>query len=315
MIYVLYGTEEYLMSKEVDTIIRSKQIDPLGIVHYSLENTVLEDVIEDASMPCLFSEYKMIVCENAYIFTGSTKKGLPEQNISLLETYMKNPNEQTILVFKTSSEKLDERKKIVKQIKKEHTVKELNGIGNINAFVEGLFTGYQIDRGTIALFMKRVGDNLLLLENEAEKIKVYAYEEKTIDKEDVRALTNKTIDLNIFTFIDAIIGKRKAEAMETYEELIKLNEEPIAIVVMLSNQFRIMYQAKELIKQGYTEKGIAETLDIHPYRVKKALEKGIHYSSEVLLQYLHKLGDIDFQIKSGKVDKYIALELFILGMK
>lgn len=314
MVYLFYGTEEYILKKEVDKLIQENHIEEYGLVKYNLENTRLEDIIEDISMPSLFSSQKLIVCENAYIFTGQNKKGPIEQNLSLLESYLKQPNDDNILVFKMLTEKLDERKKIVKMMKKEGLVKECSTKGNAITFAKSLFTDYKISDTVLQYFVKRVGEDFYLLEQEAEKLKIYKYEEKEIQKEDIDALTSKAVDLNIFTFIDNIIYKRKKEVMETYDELMKRNEEPIAIIIMLANQFRIMYQSKELLKKGYTEKAISETLGIHPFRVKKALEKANHYTSAILLSYLRKLGDLDKQIKTGKLDKYLGLELFMLGI-
>ena len=83
---------------------------------------------------------------------------------------------------------------------------------------------------------------------------------------------------------------------------------------MLANQFRIMYQSKQLLKKGYSEREIANLLEIHEFRVKKALEKGRKYSSDEILKKLEDLADLDYQIKSGQLDKNIGLELFILNM-
>ena len=94
--------------------------------------------------------------------------------------------------------------------------------------------------------------------------------------------------------------------------MIKMNEEPIKIIVMLSNQFRIIYQAKRLYKQGYSGNDIATLLDIHPYRIKLALEKGRNYSEKDLINNLYKLAVLDEEIKTGKKDKYMALELFLI---
>lgn len=94
--------------------------------------------------------------------------------------------------------------------------------------------------------------------------------------------------------------------------MLKINEEPLKIIIILANQFRIMYQSKELLKKGYTEKDIASILKIHPYRVKLAIQNGRSYSSKTLLKYLNDLADIDIGIKTGKLNKDLALELFIL---
>ena len=96
--------------------------------------------------------------------------------------------------------------------------------------------------------------------------------------------------------------------------MLKLNEEPIKIIIMLANKFRLMYQACELSKKGFPIDDIATKLNAKRYPVQLALEKGYRYDSEVLLHHLDELANLDSNIKMGLVDKEIALELFILKL-
>ena len=208
----------------------------------------------------------------------------------------------------------DERKKIVKALKKEATVVECNQVSNMNQFIQELFKNYRISQEDINLFQKRVGNHLELLEQEAEKLKIAAIEDKMITTELIDDLTVQTIDLDIFSLIEAIVNKQKEKAMTMLDEMIKRGEEPIMILIMLANQFRIIYQAKELYQKGYTEKNIASMLNIHPFRIKKALEKGRMFPSDILLTYLKQLAELDYQIKNGEMNKRLGLELFLLGL-
>ena len=83
---------------------------------------------------------------------------------------------------------------------------------------------------------------------------------------------------------------------------------------MLANQFRLMYQSKELYRKGHTESDTASILNVHPYRVKLAVNKARDYPSDLLLKFLNELANIDYQIKNGTLDKNLALELFILKL-
>ena len=94
--------------------------------------------------------------------------------------------------------------------------------------------------------------------------------------------------------------------------MLKTNEEPIKIIILLASQFRIMYQTKELLKRGMSKNDIASTLKIHPYRVEIAMQQGRKYDSKTLLKYLNNLADLDINIKTVKTNKYLALEMFIL---
>lgn len=312
MIYLLYGKELLLIEKKIEEIIKKEHLSEYSINKYDLENDSLNSIIEDATTISMFGDKKGIVVANSYIFTGTTKKSSIEQNTDLLLSYLDHFNPDTILIFFTLSEKLDERKKITKSIKKVGSVIEIGRNQNLNAIVKEMFEDYEIKSNVIQLLIDRVGDNLQILKQECDKIKTYKDKEKTVTEQDVLNLTTKNIDADIFKLIENIVLKRKQTALEAYQEMIKRNEEPIKILILLANQFRIMYQAKELSKKGYTANDIASTLEVHPYRLKLALEKSKDFSSSILLHYLEELADLDSNIKSGIVEKDLALELFIL---
>lgn len=312
MIYLFYGIEDYLIQKEIDSIKQKNNIEEISISRYDLINTNIEKIIEDCEMNSMFTDKKVIIVNNSYIFTGQSKKGQIEQNLEALEKYINNPNIDTLLIFISDSEKLDERKKIVKLIKQKGIVKEFNTTTNINSIVKSFFNDYKISDSSITKLINRVGNNLPLLEEEAEKLKLYKDDIKEINDEDILKITNKNVDLDIFKLIDNIIMKNKKVAIETYNEMIKYGEEPIKILIMIASQIRLMYQTKLLYKKGYTEKDSASLLGIHPYRVKLATEKGRKYTESDLLMYLDNLADLDSKIKQSNVDKKMAIELFIL---
>lgn len=314
MNYLFYGLETFFMEKEIKKIIDNANIPGYAINKYDLEIDLLDDILEDASMISLFDEKKIIVVDNAYIFTRKVVKNPLSHNLDNLLKYLQNPNPNTIIIFNIIYEKIDSVKKISKEIKKNGIVKEFNKSENIVDIAKNLFGDYQIGITDLNFFIDRVGKDLLILEQEVNKIKVYKGDDKKITKEDIISLTHKNIDIDIFALIEAIVSKNKDKAMEIYGEMIKRNEEPIKIIVMLGNQFRIIYQAKELYNKGYTEGNIATKLGIHPYRIKLALQSGRRYSSELLLDCLEKLADLDINIKNGTIDKNFGLELFILGL-
>jgi len=309
MVYLLFGLEKYLINKEISKILESYSIEPINTSNYNLEESGFKDIIDDAQTPSMFGDKKAILVDNSYIFTGKNVKNESYPEIFL--EYFKNVNPDTIFIFNVIHEKLDERKKLVKEIRKIGSVKEFNKSGNINHIVKDMFDDYDIAFPELNLLIDRVGNNLEILSQEIAKIKAYKDEEKKITREDILNLTTKNIDIDIFNFIDMLINKNKM-AIETYNEMLKNGEEPIKILVILANQFRIMYQAKELYKKGYSGNDIAGMIGIHPYRIKLALEKCRNYNSEGLLHYLSELADLDYDIKIGNIDAGLGLELFIL---
>lgn len=313
MIYTFYGNEEFLIKKEVDNIIKNNGISSLNISNYDLSIDPLKNIIDDALTISLFDNRKLIIVDNSYIFTGSTIKEEKKDNIDDLVEYFEHINPDCLLIFIVHNEKLDERKKIVKTLKKIATVKSFTKVNSPNEYVKELLKDYNITLVNIQLLIDRVGTDLGVLEQEINKIKIYKNDDKNITKEDIIELTSKNVEIDIFDLIDKIVNKDKENAIEIYYEMLKRNEEPIKILIILANQFRIMYQAKELYQKGYSGNDIASLLNIHPYRIKLALEKTYSYKSETLLSHLSSLADLDYDIKVGNKEASLGLELFILG--
>ncbi len=311
MIRVFYGEETYLIEKEIKKIKQEYHIEPVMVTTYDLEVDFLQDILEDANSISLFSNNKMIIVDNAYLFTANTSKKTLNQDVSLLEEYFQNPAD-TILIFVIHKEKLDERKKIVKLARKLGYVFEYRKVEDFYHFVTSSLKGYQYDKDIVSFFLDRVGEDLGIIEHEIEKLKIYKDSDKVITKDDIVNLTSKTINTNIFQLIENIVTDNKEKAMESYQEMIKLGQEPIMILILLANQFRLIYQSKKLYQKGYSKRDIATHLRVHPYAVEKALEKARLFTDNELLSYLQRLADLDIQIKSGVMNKEIALELFIL---
>lgn len=308
MIYLLYGTQNYLINKKINELTKDKE--DYEIEKLDLENTSIKNIIDSASTYSLFSNNKTLIIYNSYIFSATKK--VEENDLKLLEQYIENPNKDTTLIFIV--DKIDSRKKIVTSFKKHCNVLEFDEVTNINKLVEEMFKPYKINNNQINILINRVGNDLYNLKNEINKLKTYKNDDYTITDDDIENLTIKNINTDIFCLIDNITNKNKDAALESYYEMLKTGEEPIKIIVILANQFRLMYQVKELSKKGYRIFDIMDILEQKQYPIKKAIEKGYKYDSNILLEYLYKLSDLDINIKSGLVDKNIGLELFILDI-
>lgn len=308
MTYLLYGTNDYLINQEIEKLKEKNNITDNDVTRYDYTETLIKDIIDDATLVPLFSNKKMIIVDNSTIFESTSKK----EDTVVLEKYLSSTNDFTILIFIDKVDKLDERKKIYKLLKDNNSVIECNTL-NINNLVKEKFESYKIDSNTIIKFINRVGTNPYNLINEIEKLKIFKINEKVITDEDIK-FASKNIEDNIFDLINYIVNKNSEKVIDIYHDLLSRGSEPIAILVLIANQFRIILQSKLLYYKGYTEKDIASTLSIHPYRVKLAIQNSRNYSNELLIEYIDKLATLDYEIKSGEKDADTGLELFLLGI-
>lgn len=311
MLYLLYGLEKFLINEEINKIIKNNQIDEYSISRFNAKQNSIDEILLDADSMPLFGEKRLIIVEDAYFFTS--EKAESDETIKKIENYLNNFNSKNIIIFISNAEKLDERKKITKLTKNVAKVVELNSKKDSNVMIKELLNDYNIDYKNINLIKEKLNNQNELVENEIIKLTTYK-DDKSITENDIEKVISDYPKIDFFEFIDNIINKNIKESIKTYEELLKLKEEPIKIIVTLANQFRLMYQAKKLNQSGYSEKDIALELGEHPYRVKLAIMKAKNYSDDKLLSCLKKLGEINLSAKKGLIDSAVALELFILGL-
>ena len=85
--------------------------------------------------------------------------------------------------------------------------------------------------------------------------------------------------------------------------------------VDLSNQFRLLYQIVYLAKSGYTNEEIAKELGIKEGRVYVLKKYMYAMSLKEILSTLDNLYELDYNIKSGQVDRIFAFEMFLINFK
>ncbi|HOO67999.1 MAG TPA: DNA polymerase III subunit delta [Bacilli bacterium] len=310
-LYLVYGNESYFIDKFINSII--EQYKEFEFITYTALEDNVSKVIDDLNTVSLFSSKKVILLNDCYFLTA--KKYDIEHKIDDFLTFISGNNEN-ILILSLKEDSIDKRKKIVKEIEKNAEVKVFNKLNEselikyIKDYCKN--NGYNIDIASINLIIEKLNDDLYIITNELDKLFLYKDNDKNITVSDIETCISKMINANIFDFIDAITKRNIDKALELYDDLILINEEEIKLIIILANQFRLIYQTKEMYKDGYSEYDISKLLEVHPYRVK--LAKNIDVSSSDALKYLRKLGYLDQQIKTGEINKEEGLKKFILDL-
>lgn len=320
-VYLCYGPEKYKM-REFIQVLTDSLIEPehkeFAVSKFDLSEISLSSVLEDAETLPFMVPKKLVIAKNALFFTGAKESTKIEHHLDRLTDYLKSPAEHTVVVFTVDADKLDERKKIVKALKDMEAAvpflslspEELQQWVGARARQRGFsFTGEATDQ--LILY---TGGNLQSLSAEIEKISLYvgAGSEATTDVID--QLVARSTEQNVFILIEDIVNVRLERAFVILEELLKQREEPIKIAALIARQFRIMLQVKELSKQGYSQQQMASQIGLHPFAVKVAEGQSRKYNIEKLSNIMSQLADLDYQMKTGKIDKVLGLEMFLLRL-
>ena len=302
-IYLIISNDKVVSDLKINEILKKNQNG--AILRYDLEEVPIENLIEDLDTYNFLEDKKIVIGLHAS-FLNSTKKEAVVHNIEMFEKYIKNPNPDNILILVADS--IDKKKKIVKELLEVCDV--LEGECSSKDLIKNNLDDYQMDNKAIDLLIEYCGDTERII-NELEKLKLYKLDDKIITCDDIKNIVSKNIDDNIFTLVDYIINGRKKEAYEIYNELLLHGEQVANIIPKLANKIRLIYQVKVFLKEGKSDLEISKLLKSHPYPIKLARESSYKYSEQLILEYLNKLADLDYNLKSGKSNPNIIFETFI----
>ena len=312
MTYLFYGKEKYLIDEEIKKF--KSKYDDINIVDITYNNN-LDKIIDEANSISLFAEDKLIIVRDTTIFNRKKKEENSEysnkENFDVLINYLNNQNDQVELIFINNQETIDNTKKITKLIKEKGVIKEFNNI-NIKETIKSLFGKYKISYDLIDLLVNRVGNDISILKEEIDKIITYKDKDTEITKDDILNLTYLNIDVSAFNFADQIINKNKDEALKIYNELLEMHSDPSTVIALLAAKVRLIYSVLELRHLGYSMYQMCDTLESKEYPIKLAMQAASKTTKDEIISILNDLADLDINIKSGKINPNLGMQLFIL---
>ena len=116
-----------------------------------------------------------------------------------------------------------------------------------------------------------------------------------------------------FALVDAVMAGDKSKALTIVENILADDDyASMRIISLLTGQFEMMYDAMELDRKRMSVREMAKVLGVNEYRLNRAYGSARRMPQGRIKEILIDLYNIDKAIKTGDLDKNIALELFVL---
>jgi DNA polymerase-3 subunit delta len=305
-VYLLYGEESYLKrlyrNRLQEAVLGDG--DPMNSSYFQGKGTEEKEVREIADTLPFFAKRRVVVVEES----GWFKKQ------SDFADYIPELPPSTVLIFVEAE--VDKRNRLYKAVNKQGTVSEMKTPSekDLKLWVaSGLKrSGKKLTEQTIEYLLERVGTDMELLQQEIEKLVCYAYEREVITKEDIQAVCVEQITGKVFQMMEAIGMKQQERALGYYYDLLALRESPLSILFLTLRQFHLLRQAKELNRLHTDSKTIAARLKIPPFTVSRYLAQARNFPSAVLKEAIEYGLERETEVKTGRLDGQLAVELLIL---
>lgn len=306
-VYLIYGIEGYLKKLYRDKLVAAilnKSEDTMNYNHFDGKGIDVSKIIGIAETLPFFAEKRVIVIENSGLFKSSND----------LADYLKTMPDTTHIIF--VEEEVDKRNRLYKAVKDIGNISEMNGMDeqNMKLWVASILKRdkKQITSDTVSYLFNKVGMDMQNVETELEKLVCYAYDRDVITVNDIEEVCTTQIQSKIFAMIDAIGMKQSKKAFELYGDLLALREKPMTILYLVTRQFNILLQVKELSSMNFDKNTIASKAGIPPFAVQKSVNQAKNFSKKTLMEALEFSVQIEEQVKTGRMSDKLGVELLIV---
>lgn len=316
---VVVGRQSYLVQQAIEEIVK-KEIGTPDDFNYEVNDMYLmpiHEIINNIITLPFGSDKKVVVVKHPFMLVGDkpTRFSLDYNEKEWLD-YLDETVPHAVVIFECIADKVDEARPVSKAMKKKAkwvTVQDIDKKEWVHYIEDSLRqAGVTYESSVISILEKRLQHNVQLLHNEIEKFLIYGGK---ISREVAEALVPENSEDDIFTLTNAVLDRKLAAAISAYRELkyTKKIDDAVNVIGQLANNLRLNYQVSILDRQGLNEGQIAQQLQLHPYRVKLAVNRARHTTSVQFLKLIDELNTLDIDIKRGQIDSHQAFELFLIS--
>jgi DNA polymerase-3 subunit delta len=318
-VYLYWGEEDYNLEYAVKEF-RKKVLDPsFAVLNYRILNEPeLKDLLESVqALPMMFGNLLIEVKANNIFLRGNRKVSTSDALMQKLCDTLENLNPKIYLLFvcnieRESGKKFDSTIKLSKTIQKIGEIIEFPSFKSWNEdkILEWINKtasqkSVKITTNAAKHLIANIGTELRKIDAELEKAKTAVYPETTIDLSDVEEVVSS--NENVFLFADYWILGKKTEAIKELHKLFEKNH-PLKIIATLQTVTRktLKIKIESKVKNSFE---LSQMLNTPKFVVEKEILKLKNISLDRLFFLREKLDDIEYKIKSGKIEPELGLEM------
>ena len=338
-LYVYAGKDLYRQETALTKLMEKYQItqDRMIVVDGSDRKTFrMEKVLMECDTLSLFDDgKKAVIVRNPFFLNAESSEGgkvnksdspavrkrkeneqaTKEKRLGLLESYLKNPSRDTVLIFQCHGYNADSRKSDYKLLEKYGCEMVLFDTMDEQAFIPYAKkalkdAGFELDHQAFTMLLERCGTDTLLLRNAITKFELYG--EKKLNGGDIRHLVSLNPTINVFNLTSGFTSGNLSLAMDTANEMLQAGYDYMALISMLAKRLRIMYNVRRLYEAGLDHEAIGMRLHQKKGYVYFVLKDSSRFTSKKLLSLLNQLAMLDQGIKQGKTSPRYGFEQFMI---
>ena len=171
----------------------------------------------------------------------------------------------------------------------------------------------RISSDLCAYLIDITGGTMMALSGEIDKICAYSGADE-IRKTDIDAVTEPVLDAVVFQMTDLLSAGRYDQALMKLQQLLKMQQEPLAILGAVGGHFRRIAAARTLLDNGRNASDLQKLCGIPDYPARKTMEAARRFSVSFCRKAAELVVETDYKMKTSFDDNERLLELLILQL-
>ena len=297
-IYFFHGEEAYY----IDAAVKALENDVLTEDEKAFNQTVVygKDTNYNEILS-LAKQYPMMGDKQLIIVKEAQDLKLNDEETKILEKYVENPVESTILVFAHKHKKVDSRKKVFKTLDKAKMLFHSEPVKDYNLakWIDDEAKNLQIKLapGISQLLADYLGNDLSRIANELNKMKLVLKDGEVLDGKLVETHIGISKEFNVFELQKAL-GKKDANTAFKIAYYMGKNPKTNPIVMTIGNLYNFFSNVVLYHTVSHqSPPTIASELGINPYFVKDYAEAARLYPLKFATRIISVLREIDLKSK------------------
>jgi len=324
MLYILCGQDDFSLNQAVEKIkagLGDREMVATNTTSLEGKHLTLSDLRNKCGAAPFLSSHRLVIVDGllerfevkqSRPRSGKGKSGNGLAEWEGLTSYIKQMPETTVLMLVDGEMKgHNPLLKKLSPLAEVRTFPLLRG-RDLKAWIQQRVKeeGGDITPQAVNLLAELIGGDLWAMNGEIQKLLIYS-RERPISEDDVGQLVSHVQEASIFALVDAVAEGRTELAQRILHRLYDEGMAPTYILVMITRQFRLIAQARDLGK-GLSRLQIQDRLGLKSsYSLDKTLSQAKLYDFEGVKRAYDKLLETDLAIKTGKYSDKLALELLV----
>ena len=297
-IYFFHGEEAYY----IDIAVKALENDVLTEDEKAFNQTVVygKDTNYNEILS-LAKQYPMMGDKQLIIVKEAQDLKFNDEETKILEKYVENPVESTILVFAHKHKKVDSRKKVFKTLDKAKMLFHSEPVKDYNLakWIDDEARNLQIKLapGISQLLADYLGNDLSRIANELNKMKLVLKDGEVLDGKLVETHIGISKEFNVFE-LQKVLGKKDANTAFKIAYYMGKNPKTNPIVMTIGNLYNFFSNVVLYHTVSHqSPPTIASELGINPYFVKDYAEAARLYPLKFATRIISVLREIDLKSK------------------